>query len=158
MPRTQLRPDAIHLADGHVPRVVQDGHEKRIEKVTRARGKPPGGERGIGLPRPVANRAGDKGIALQSENGVLGMGPFPFEGGRIAGVGRGVVVMDHANTRGDAKVLKECTLPLTGAGVVDRVITNLGVLDVVDGGLQIVELADSVTEDELRARTESTIV
>jgi 3-oxoacid CoA-transferase subunit B len=49
-------------------------------------------------------------------------------------------------------------LPLTGAGVVDRIITNLGVLDVVEGGLKIVETADGVSEDELRAATEAKIV
>jgi len=76
----------------------------------------------------------------------------------VAGVGRVVVVMDHASKHGDSKVLKECTLPLTGKNVVDRIITNLGVLDVVEGGLKIVECADGVTEDELRAATEATIV
>ncbi|MBW6419015.1 CoA-transferase, partial [Celeribacter sp. PS-C1] len=76
----------------------------------------------------------------------------------VAGVGRVVVVMDHTNKHGESKLLKECTLPLTGQGVVDRVITNLGVLDVVEGGLKIVELADGVTEAELRAATEATIV
>ena len=183
---------------------------------------------GIGIPTLVANYVGDKDITLQSENGMLGMGPFPFEGeedpdlinagkqtitelartsyfdsatsfgmirgGKIAaailgamevdengdlanwmipgklvkgmggamdlvaGVGRVVVVMDHTNKHGDSKVLKSCTLPLTGRGVVDRIITNLGVLDVVEGGLKIVELADGVTEEELRAATEATIV
>ena len=66
--------------------------------------------------------------------------------------------LDHASKHGDSKVLKECTLPLTGKNVVDRIITNLGVLDVVEGGLKIVECADGVTEDELRAATEATIV
>jgi 3-oxoacid CoA-transferase subunit B len=183
---------------------------------------------GIGIPTLVANYVGDKDITLQSENGMLGMGPFPYEGeedpdlinagkqtitelsrtayfdsatsfamirgGKIAaailgamevdekgdlanwmipgklvkgmggamdlvaGVGRVIVVMDHTNKHGDSKVLKECTLPLTGQGVVDRIITNLGVLDVVEGGLQIVELADGVSEDEMRAATEATIV
>ena len=183
---------------------------------------------GIGIPTLVANYVGDKDITLQSENGMLGMGPFPYEGeedpdlinagkqtitelsrtayfdsatsfgmirgGKIAvailgamevaengdlanwmipgklvkgmggamdlvaGVGRVVVVMDHANKHGQSKVLRECTLPLTGTGVVDRIITNLGVLDVVEGGLRIVELADGVSEDDLRAMTEATIV
>jgi 3-oxoacid CoA-transferase subunit B len=76
----------------------------------------------------------------------------------VAGVGRVIVVMDHTNKAGESKVLKECTLPLTGTGVVDRIISNLGVLDVVEGGLRIVELADGVTEAELRAATEATIV
>ena len=183
---------------------------------------------GIGIPTLVANYVGDKDITLQSENGMLGMGPFPFEGeedpdlinagkqtitelsrtsyfdsamsfgmirgGKIAaailgamevaengdlanwmipgklvkgmggamdlvaGVGRVVVVMDHQNKAGESKVLKSCTLPLTGKGVVDRIITNLGVLDVVEGGLKIVECAEGVTEEELRNATEATIV
>ena len=183
---------------------------------------------GIGIPTLVANYVGDKDITLQSENGMLGMGPFPFEGeedsdlinagkqtitelprtayfdsatsfgmirgGKIAaailgamevaengdlanwmipgkmvkgmggamdlvaGVGRVIVVMDHTSKHGESKVLKECTLPLTGKGVVDRIITNMGVLDVVPGGLKIIECAEGVTEDELRAATQATIV
>ena len=183
---------------------------------------------GIGIPTLVANYVGDKDITLQSENGMLGMGPFPFEGDEdpdlinagkqtiteldrtayfdsatsfamirggkiaaailgamevaengdlanwmipgklvkgmggamdlVAGVGRVIVVMDHTNKHGDSKVLKACTLPLTGTGVVNRIITNLGVLDVVEGGLKIVETADGVSEDELRAATEAHIV
>jgi len=66
--------------------------------------------------------------------------------------------MDHTSKHGESKVLKACTLPLTGRAVVDRIITNLGVLDVVEGGLKLVELADGVTEAELRAATEATIV
>jgi 3-oxoacid CoA-transferase subunit B len=183
---------------------------------------------GIGIPTLVANYVGDKDITLQSENGMLGMGPFPYEGDEdpdlinagkqtitelprtsyfdsatsfgmirggkiaaailgamevaengdlanwmipgklvkgmggamdlVAGVGRVIVVMDHTNKAGESKVLKRCTLPLTGAGVVDRIITNLGVLDVVDGGLRIVEIAPGVTEAEFRGATEATIV
>ena len=183
---------------------------------------------GIGIPTLVANYVGDKDITLQSENGMLGMGPFPYEGeedpdlinagkqtitelsrtsyfdsatsfgmirgGKIAaailgamevaengdlanwmipgklvkgmggamdlvaGVGRVIVVMDHQNKAGESKLLKSCTLPLTGTGVVDRIITNLGVLDVVEGGLKIVELADGVTEEQLREATEATVV
>ena len=183
---------------------------------------------GIGIPTLVANYVGDKDITLQSENGMLGMGPFPLEGeedpdlinagkqtitelnrtayfdsatsfgmirgGKIAaailgamevdekgdlanwmipgklvkgmggamdlvaGVGRVIVVMDHTNKHGDSKVLKECTLPLTGKGVVGRIITNLGVLDVVEGGLKIVETADGVTEDELRTATDARVL
>ncbi|ODT61378.1 MULTISPECIES: 3-oxoacid CoA-transferase subunit B [Paracoccus] len=183
---------------------------------------------GIGIPTLVANYVGDKDITLQSENGMLGMGPFPFEGDEdpdlinagkqtitelsrtsyfdsatsfgmirggkiaaailgamevseqgdlanwmipgklvkgmggamdlVAGVGRVIVVMDHTNKAGESKVLRDCTLPLTGKGVVDRIITNLGVLDVVEGGLRIVQLADGVTEDDLRAATQATLV
>jgi len=183
---------------------------------------------GIGIPTLVANYVGDKDITLQSENGMLGMGPFPFEGeedpdlinagkqtitelrrtsyfdsstsfgmirgGKIAaailgamevaengdlanwmipgklvkgmggamdlvaGVGRVIVVMDHTNKHGDSKVLKECTLPLTGKGVVDMIITNLGVLEVGQDGLKILETAPDVTEDDIRAATEGTIV
>jgi len=183
---------------------------------------------GIGIPTLVANYTGDKDITLQSENGMLGMGPFPFEGDEdpdlinagkqtiteldrtsyfdsatsfgmirggkvaaavlgamevaengdlanwmipgklvkgmggamdlVAGVGRVIVVMDHRNKHGESKLLKACTLPLTGQGVVDRIITDLGVLDVVEGGLRIVELAEGVDEAEMRAATEATIV
>ena len=76
----------------------------------------------------------------------------------VAGVKRVVVVMDHTSKHGESKVLRECTLPLTGLAVVDRIITNLGVFDVVEGGLTIVELADGVTEDEAKAATEAKIV
>jgi 3-oxoacid CoA-transferase subunit B len=66
--------------------------------------------------------------------------------------------MDHANKKGESKLLKRCTLPLTGAGVVDRIITNLGVFDVVEGGLSVVELAPDVDMEEVRAKTEATLV
>jgi 3-oxoacid CoA-transferase subunit B len=183
---------------------------------------------GIGIPTLVANYVGDKDITLQSENGMLGMGPFPFEGDEdpdlinagkqtitelkrtayfdsatsfgmirggkiaaailgamevsekgdlanwmipgklvkgmggamdlVAGVGRVIVVMDHTNKHGESKVLKECTLPLTGKGVVDLIITNLGVLEVEHKGLHIVELAPGVTREELIAATEANVV
>jgi len=76
----------------------------------------------------------------------------------VAGVKRVVVVMDHTNKAGESKVLKLCTLPLTGKAVVNRIITNLGVLDVVKGGVKIIETAEGVTEAEIRAATEATIV
>lgn len=183
---------------------------------------------GIGIPTLVANYIPEgMEVTLQSENGMLGMGPFPYDdevdpdlinagkqtiseipessyfsssdsfamirGGHInlsilgamevaengdianwmipgklvkgmggamdlvAGVKRVVVVMDHANKHGQSKVLKRCTLPLTGTGVVSRVITDLCVFDVKpDGtGLELIELADGVTLDEVAAKTEA---
>ena len=76
----------------------------------------------------------------------------------VAGVQRIVVIMDHANKAGESKLLKKCSLPLTGLGVVDRVITNLGVFDIVEGGLRVVELAPEVTMDEVYEKTEAAIV
>lgn len=184
---------------------------------------------GIGIPTLVSNYVpADYDITLQSENGMLGMGPFPTEdeidpdlinagkqtvteldrtsyfsssqsfamvrGGHInlsilgamevsetgdlanwmipgrlvkgmggamdlvAGVQRIVVLMDHANKAGESKLLKKCTLPLTGQAVVDRIITNLGVFDVVEGGIKVVELAPEVAMDEVRQKTEATLV
>ncbi|MEE3101431.1 MAG: 3-oxoacid CoA-transferase subunit B [Pseudomonadota bacterium] len=71
----------------------------------------------------------------------------------VAGVGRVVVIMDHANKAGESKLLKACTLPLTGKAVVNRIITGLGVFDVVPGGLKVVEIAEGVTLDEITAKT-----
>ncbi|MEM9736873.1 MAG: CoA-transferase, partial [Pseudomonadota bacterium] len=76
----------------------------------------------------------------------------------VAGVGRVLVIMDHTNKKGETKLLKSCTLTLTGTGVVDRIITNLGVFDVVEGGLTVVEMAPDVTADEIAAKTEATLV
>lgn len=73
----------------------------------------------------------------------------------VAGVGRVVVVMDHTSKAGESKLLKACTLPLTGKGVVDRIITNLGVMDVVNGKLRVVECAEGVSLDDIRAATEA---
>ncbi|EKF42332.1 succinyl-CoA:3-ketoacid-coenzyme A transferase subunit B [Nitratireductor indicus C115] len=184
---------------------------------------------GIGIPTLISNHI-PTGIAvtLQSENGMLGMGPFPIageedpdlinagkqtiaelpqtayfdsatsfamiRGGKIdmailgamevseegdlanwmvpgklvkgmggamdlvAGVKRVVVVMDHTDKAGRSKVLKSCTLPLTGKAVVDRIITDLGVLDVVPGGLKVVELADGISLGHLRAATMASLL
>ena len=76
----------------------------------------------------------------------------------VAAVRPVVVFMVQTNKHGHSKVLKQCSLPLTGTGVVDRIITNLGVLDVVEGGLKIVECADGVSSEELRAATQANIV
>ncbi len=71
----------------------------------------------------------------------------------VAGVKRVVVLMEHVTRDGSHKILPECTLPLTGVGVVSRIITDLAVMDVTDDGLKLVELAPDVTEEELREKT-----
>ncbi|MGB2220139.1 MAG: CoA transferase subunit B [Henriciella sp.] len=184
---------------------------------------------GIGIPTLVANHIPDDiTVTLQSENGLLGMGPFPYagdedpdlinagkqtitelphsayfdsatsfamiRGGKIAiailgamevaengdlanwmipgklikgmggamdlvaGVGRVVVITDHTNKDGVSKILKTCTLPLTGKRVVDRIITDLCVMDIVEGGVEVIELAPNVTLAQVSQSTEATIV
>ncbi len=181
---------------------------------------------GIGIPTLVSNYIPDGvDVTLQSENGMLGMGPFPTEaeidadlinagkqtiteldrtsyfssadsfgmirGGHIdlsilgamevaqngdlanwmipgkmvkgmggamdlvAGVKRVVVLMDHTSKSGAPKLLRACTLPLTGQGVVDMVITNLGVFVIGDGEMKLVELAPDVTLPMVHDSTEA---
>lgn len=73
----------------------------------------------------------------------------------VAGARRIVVVMDHANKHGEPKILKRCSLPLTGEGVVDLIITDLCVFSCARPGLRLLEMAPGVTIDEVRAKTEA---
>jgi len=76
----------------------------------------------------------------------------------VAGVQRVVVLMEHTAKNGEHKIVPECTLPLTGVGVVDRIITDLGVFDVTPQGLKVVELAEGVGFDEVQGKTGVTLL
>jgi 3-oxoacid CoA-transferase subunit B len=76
----------------------------------------------------------------------------------VAGVKRCVVIMDHTDKAGRPKLLKQCTLPLTGIHCVQRIITNLGIFDVTEGGLRVAEIAPGVTREEIASKTEAALV
>jgi 3-oxoacid CoA-transferase subunit B len=76
----------------------------------------------------------------------------------VAGVKRCIAIMDHTDKAGRSKLLKRCTLPLTGVACIDRIVSNLGVFDVVEGGLKVVEMAPGTTREEIAAKTEATLV
>ncbi|WP_338755813.1 CoA transferase subunit B [Moraxella lincolnii] len=75
----------------------------------------------------------------------------------VAGVQRVIVLMEQTNKHGEPKILPKCELPLTGIGVVDRIITELGVYDVTDKGLKLIELADGVSFEEVQQKTPVTV-
>ena len=74
---------------------------------------------------------------------------------KAAGVKRVVVIMEHNAKDGSAKLVKECSLPMTGIGVVDLIITDLGVFEIIGGAMQLIELAEGITLEEITAKTEA---
>jgi 3-oxoacid CoA-transferase subunit B len=75
----------------------------------------------------------------------------------VSGVQRVIVVMEHTTPNGGAKLMRSCTLPLTGAGCVDRVITDLCVIDVTAAGLEVIEVAEGVSPQQIQERTEAAL-
>ncbi|WP_221565332.1 3-oxoacid CoA-transferase subunit B [Alkalihalobacillus sp. TS-13] len=76
----------------------------------------------------------------------------------VHGAKRIIVIMDHVNKKGDPKILNECSLPLTGSGVVDRIITDRAVIDVTPEGLKLVEVAEGFTPEEIQEATQPTLI
>ena len=76
----------------------------------------------------------------------------------VSGVKRVIVIMDHTNKKGESKLLKECSLPLTGKSVVNSVITNLGMFEINKGGIRILEIAEGSTIDDIKKSTEAHII
>jgi 3-oxoacid CoA-transferase subunit B len=76
----------------------------------------------------------------------------------VHGAQKIIVIMDHVNRDGAPKILKECSLPLTGKGVVNRVITERAVIDVTEAGLKLVEVAEGYTVEDIQASTEPTLI
>lgn len=75
----------------------------------------------------------------------------------VAGVKRVIVLMEHNNKAGEPKILPKCTLPLTGKNVVNRIVSDLAVMDITENGIKLIELADGVTFEELQAKTGVTV-
>ena len=143
---------------------------------------------GIGMPTLVANYIpGGMEVILQSENGILGLGPFPIDdevdpdlinagkqtvtvlpgamvkgmGGAmdlVAGAKRLIVTMEHVTKKGEKKILHQCNLPLTGVRCVNRIITDYAVLDVTPKGLVLVEKAPDLSVDEVQKASEPKLI